>query len=102
MDLSELMERKLRHALAPQRLRLVDESHRHAVPAGAQSHWNVVIVSAAFAGLSPVERHRTVYAALGDELRHRVHALTLKTLTPNEWRAAGGELTNPAPPCRGG
>jgi BolA protein len=43
-----------------------------------------------------------VYAALADELQGGIHALTMKTLSQKEWEAAGGEATNPAPPCLGG
>ena len=59
-------------------------------------------VADAFAGKNPLQRHRAVYAALGDELKAGLHALTMKTLTPDEWEAAGGDVQNPAPPCRGG
>jgi BolA protein len=69
-------------------LDVVDDSARHAGHAGArpggESHFNVVIVSAAFEGLSRVERQRSVYAALTEELAGPVHALSLKALTPGE------------------
>src|ERR1043166_7261465 len=97
----ELMESKLIAALAPERLRLEDESHMHSVGKDAQSHWNLILVASAFEGLPLVARHRRVYGALGDELRKGIHALTMKTLSPAEWEAAGGEVTNPAPPCLG-
>jgi stress-induced morphogen len=49
---------------------------------GTQDHWEATIVSAAFAGKSPVERHRMVYAVLADELRGPIHALTLVLRVP--------------------
>jgi stress-induced morphogen len=49
---------------------------------GTSDHWEATITSAAFAGKSPVERHRMVYAALADELRGPIHALTLVLRTP--------------------
>jgi acid stress-induced BolA-like protein IbaG/YrbA len=50
-------------------------------------HFEAVVVSAAFAGKSPVQQHRLVYAALGERLkREEIHALALKTYTPDAWR----------------
>jgi stress-induced morphogen len=49
---------------------------------GTEDHWEATIVSAAFAGKSPVERHRMVYAALADELRGPIHALSLILRAP--------------------
>ena len=54
-----------------------------------ESHFNVEIVSARFAGLSRVARQRLVYEALADELRTDIHALALKTLTPDEDGGSG-------------
>jgi BolA protein len=93
MKVADILRDKLTAAFAPQRLQIVDESHRHAGHAGArpegETHFNVEIVSAAFAGRSRVERQRLVYGTLAEELRGRVHALALKTLTPDEDRPAG-------------
>lgn len=49
---------------------------------GGGDHWQAVIVSQAFAGMTPVARQRSVYAALGELMHGPIHALTLKTLTP--------------------
>jgi BolA protein len=88
MTVADTLRAKLTAAFAPQRLQIVDESHRHAGHAGArpegETHFNVEIVSAAFAGRSRVDRQRLVYATLAAELSERVHALALKTLTPDE------------------
>jgi len=53
---------------------------------GDGQHFEAVVVSRAFEGKSRIERHRMVYAALGDRMRDRVHALSMKTLTPGEHR----------------
>jgi len=53
---------------------------------GGQDHWKALIVSGSFGGLSPIARHRKVYAALVEEMKGPVHALTLTTLTPDEPR----------------
>jgi acid stress-induced BolA-like protein IbaG/YrbA len=56
---------------------------------GDGQHFDALIVSTAFEGKPRIERHRLVYAALGDRMRHRVHALSMKTLTPEEHRRVG-------------
>ncbi|MBN9430647.1 MAG: BolA family transcriptional regulator [Burkholderiales bacterium] len=52
---------------------------------GDGHHFEAVIVSAAFEGKRPVQRHQIVYAALGDRMREEIHALSMKTLTPAEY-----------------
>jgi BolA protein len=85
---ADTIRRKLSEALAPARLAIIDESHRHAGHAGArpegETHFRIEIVSAAFAGLSRIERQRLVHRVLATELAGRVHALSLATLTPEE------------------
>ncbi len=58
---------------------------------GDGHHFEALVVSEAFAGLTRVRRHQLVYAALGDRMREEVHALSMHTLTPAEWaeRARG-------------
>ena len=51
---------------------------------GDGHHFQALIVSAAFAGRSRLERHRLVYAALGDRMREEIHALSMRTLAPGE------------------
>ena len=93
MTVAETIRRKLTARLAPTRLDIVDESHRHAGHAGArpegETHFAVTIVSPAFAGLGRVARQRLVYETLADELATRVHALSLTTLAPED-PALGG------------
>ncbi len=54
---------------------------------GDGHHFEAVIVSAAFDGKSPVKRHQLVYQALGDRMREEIHALSMQTLTPQDWAA---------------
>lgn len=56
---------------------------------GDGRHFNALIVSRAFEGKSRVARHQLVYAALGDRMREEVHALSMRTLTPDEYMAQG-------------
>jgi BolA protein len=88
MTVADTIREKLIAAFAPDDLVVDDESARHAGHSGArpggETHFQVRIVSAAFEGLSRVERQRRVYAVLADEMRGPVHALALTTLTPGE------------------
>lgn len=61
----------------------------HLEVAGDGRHFEALIVSAAFDGKRLVQRHQIVYAALGERMREEIHALSMKTLTPAEWQAAG-------------
>ena len=73
----------------PVHLEIVDDSARHAGHAGAASgggHFQVVIVAAAFEGLSILDQHRAVNAALGEMIGREIHALGLKTAAPSAWR----------------
>ncbi|MBK8063043.1 MAG: BolA family transcriptional regulator [Betaproteobacteria bacterium] len=73
------------------------ESIRQGIVAGLQcehievrgdgQHFEAVVVCAAFTGRSRVQRHQLVYGALGDRMREEIHALSMRTLTPEEWRA---------------
>jgi acid stress-induced BolA-like protein IbaG/YrbA len=56
---------------------------------GDGQHFQALVVSAAFAGRSRIQRHQLVYAALGERMREEVHALSMKTLTPEEHRSGG-------------
>ena len=82
------MTRRLTAALTPVSLELSDDSEQHRGhggynPAG-ESHFSLRIVSAAFSGKSRVERQRMVYAALGELMDERVHALSIKAAAPGE------------------
>ncbi|WP_283149704.1 BolA family protein [Silvimonas soli] len=83
------MEDELRQRLAslePETVIVHDDSAAHAGHAGAQggAHFDVTIVAQAFAGLGKVARHRKVYALVADLMPARIHALSIKALTPEE------------------
>ena len=59
----------------------------HLQVRGDGAHFEAVIVSPSFAGLSRVRQHQLVYAALGDRMREEIHALSMKTYSPEEWAA---------------
>ena len=56
---------------------------------GDGQHFQALVVSAEFTGRSRVQRHQLVYAALGDRMREEIHALSMQTLTPDEWQSRG-------------
>jgi acid stress-induced BolA-like protein IbaG/YrbA len=61
----------------------------HVEVIGDGQHFQAVVICTAFAGKSRVQRHQMVYAALGERMREEIHALSMRTLTPDEWRAGG-------------
>lgn len=85
---AERLEAALVAAFAPDLVRVMDESARHIGHAGArpegQTHYSVLVVSAAFRGMSRVERSRAVHAALEREFAGGMHALALTLRTPEE------------------
>ena len=62
----------------------------HLEVTGDGAHFEAIIVSTEFAGKSRVGRHQRVYAALGDRMREEIHALSMRTLTPEEWNSQNG------------
>lgn len=86
--MAERISGKLRETFAPQRLEVVDDSHRHQGHGGwregGETHFSVDIVSEAFAGKSRLERHRLVNHALAAELSGSVHALAIRARAPGE------------------
>ncbi len=79
MPTSESIRAAIAQGLACERLEVDGDGH----------HWNALIVSSRFAGLARIERHRLVYGALGDRMRQEIHALSMRTVTPEELAAAG-------------
>ena len=76
---------RLESHFAPTLLVIEDESHLHAGHAGAaggHSHFRITIVAEAFRGVSPLARHRLVYAAVGDLLKTDIHALAIEASPP--------------------
>lgn len=86
MTMQDRITERLRQALNPLTLEVVNDSHLHAghhgSPGSGESHFRVVIVSATFAGLSRIDRHRIVNKALEAELKMGIHALAIKAEAP--------------------
>ena len=86
--LAEIITARLTAALDPAHLDVINDSHHHAGHMGddgtGESHWTVVVESAAFAGLPRVQRQRLINNALADLLATRIHALAIKARVPGE------------------
>ena len=81
----ELLRERLA-ALQPVSVDIEDDSHRHAGHAGAKEggHYNLTIIATAFNGKNTVARHRLIYDTAGDLMRGKIHALSIRALTPDE------------------
>jgi acid stress-induced BolA-like protein IbaG/YrbA len=79
MVTTESIEQGIRAGLACERVQVV----------GDGQHFQALVVSNAFAGKSRIQRHQLVYAALGERMREEIHALSMKTLTPEEFASGG-------------
>lgn len=90
MNLKEKIEFLLKEKLGALFVSVEDESYLHAGHSEAMAfgggHFNVTVVSTAFEGKGLVEQHRLVYEALRSELEGNIHALSLKTFSPEQWK----------------
>jgi len=102
MIIASSIEKKLLTAFSPLHLDVVNESHKHNVPVGSESHFKVIIVSEEFEGERLIKRHRAVNAILSEELAEKIHALALHTYTIKEWQDYYAENTPLSPNCLGG
>ena len=84
MKIAPIM-RAIAHATPPIPVRLVHTGQHYDREMNGQ-HFTALIVSPAFAGKRPIQRHQLVYAALGDRMREEIHALSMRTLTPEEYQ----------------
>ena len=86
MNRIEQMQQMLA-VLNPLQLEIIDDSHKHAGHEGARSgggHYTMYIVSAQFAGKPTLARHRMIYSALGEMMKHDIHAMNIRAYTPEE------------------
>ncbi|MDK1024353.1 MAG: BolA/IbaG family iron-sulfur metabolism protein [Gammaproteobacteria bacterium] len=101
MSLQEKIEQKIADALPCKHLEVINESNKHNVPPGSESHFKVVLVSDAFDDQKLIVRHRQINKILAEELEQGLHALAMHTYTETEWREQQGDAPM-SPPCRGG
>ena len=93
MDISNKIEQKLVDNLKLLHFEVKDFTGRHLnhEQHNGGFHLEAVIVSETFINKSLIERHKIIYAALGDLLKHEIHAFSMKTLTPDEWENKNNE-----------
>jgi BolA protein len=101
MNRIERIESTLNELLKPAHLNILDESRGHA-SGGTHTHLRVVVVSVEFIGKSRIARHRTINAALSNELQTGLHALAVEALTPEQWASQSGATALKSPPCASG
>ena len=101
MSMQETIQTKLTAALEPDVLDIINETHMHNVPPDSESHFKVVAVSKAFEGKMLIARHRMINEALSEELAGSIHALSLHTMTPDEYFKKAGKAAD-SPDCLGG
>jgi BolA protein len=99
--IQQSIQEKLQANFSPLHLEVINESHQHNVPEGSESHFKIVLVSESFEGEKLINRHRLVNKVLTEELQGKIHALSLHTLTPEDWFNRGGVVSE-SPKCLGG
>ncbi|MDG0996012.1 MAG: BolA/IbaG family iron-sulfur metabolism protein [Gammaproteobacteria bacterium] len=101
MQVQNRITSKLEEAFSPQHLEVLNESNKHNVPPGSESHFKLIVVCESFQGEMLIKRQRQINQLLADELANGVHALSMHTYTPAEWAEKNG-LSPKSPPCLGG
>ena len=91
---------KIAAALEPVELKVINESYMHNVPKDSESHFKIVVVSDAFDGMRPIQRHRAVNSLLQKEFDAGLHALSIVAKTPAQWGASN--KIDASPNCLGG
>jgi BolA protein len=95
MDTTEVIDKIMKEKLEAQHVAIIDESHRHRghKAAGGGGHYHLTVVSPQFESVNAIDQRRLVYSALDEQISGTpklIHALQIKTLTPEQWEAAKG------------
>lgn len=101
MTIESTLREQFINAFSPSHFELENESYKHNVPKGSESHFRAVIVSQTFEGMPRIRRHQAAYAAAAEQMAGQIHALALHTYTPAEWTARNSKAEN-SPNCKGG
>ncbi len=102
MKIEQIIRQKIEASFHPEYYELENESSKHSVPPGSETHFRLLVVSGHFAGLSRIDRQRQVNSVLAAELNGGVHALSQRALTPEEWEKTKDQFPMVSPECRGG
>ncbi len=100
MTIQETIVQKLTDSFQVMYLTVENESHKHSVPPGSESHFKVVLVTDDFENKRKVQQHQAVYQVLAQELAGDVHALALHTYDAAAWQGTGEAPISPN--CMGG
>ncbi|KAK0168282.1 hypothetical protein PV327_002106 [Microctonus hyperodae] len=95
------IKEKLRNALTPSHMEIINESYMHNVSKGSETHFKVVVVSDKFQNQPLIKRHRIINELLENELQSVVHALSIVAKTPEQWEESSKKIS-PSPACKGG
>lgn len=101
MTIQTSLESKIRSQFQPEYIEIENESNKHSVAPGSETHFRVLIVSNQFQGQSRVERQRKIYQLVADEFKAGLHALALYVFTPEEWQKKQS-INTESPQCKGG
>jgi len=96
------IRQKLVAKFSPVHMEVVNESYKHSVPKGSETHFMVLLVSEEFEGKSLIDQHKMVNATLKEEFATSIHALSIKTMTKSKWVASGQKIEHSTPKCLGG
>lgn len=100
MSMQSIIQQKIRDAIQPSHLEVIDETGNHNVPAGSESHFKVIVVADQFHEKSLIARHRLINEILAQELAGQIHALSIHAYTNQEWSQRNQAPASP--PCMGG
>jgi len=100
MSVAAEIQTLIEQSFMPSHLQVINESDRHNVPKGSESHFKLIIASDAFVGKKLLQRHQQVNQLLADIIRDKIHALALHTYTTDEWQTK--QQAPQSPNCLGG
>lgn len=99
--IQQMISQRIQDSLNPIHFEIENESYKHSVPKGSESHFKLFIVSAQFENITLIDRHRLVNNIVkGNDTNLPVHALSISAKTPAQW-AAGAKIQD-TPNCKGG
>ena len=101
MSIEKSIKEKLLTKFSPIFLLVENESHLHSVPENSETHFKILLASDSFKDLGRVERHQLVYSVLGEELKNKVHALSQRVYSLDEWEKIKDNYNFASPLCSG-
>ena len=100
LNIEKQIKTKLSEVFKPDFLEVKNESYKHNVPPGSESHFRITVITQKFNSMTLIKRHQMINEVLKDELSGQVHALSIRAKTPEQWKS-DGRLIQPTPLCNG-